>query len=294
MSGVKVITRGKINISIDVLNKRDDGFHNVEMIMQTLDIKDYIYIKELDNDIIKIDSDCVFIPCNEENLVYKAAQLIKKTYNIKKGLEIYIDKNIPVAAGMAGGSSNAAGVLKALDYMWSLNIEDQKLKELGATLGSDIPFCMEGGAALATNKGEKLKKVKSLDNIWVLISKPSISISTPWVYKNLNLEDIKIRPNTNKILNSLENNDIYEISKEMVNVLETVTIKECKDIDIIKNKMIEFGALNSMMTGSGPTVFGFFKNYKQAKDACLNLKKFYKHTLVTKTFSGGIEIERWN
>ncbi|WXR60632.1 4-(cytidine 5'-diphospho)-2-C-methyl-D-erythritol kinase [Peptostreptococcaceae bacterium AGR-M142] len=294
MSGVKVITRGKINISIDVLNKRDDGFHNVEMIMQTLDIKDYIYIKELDNDIIKIDSDCVFIPCNEENLVYKAAQLIKKTYNIKKGLEIYIDKNIPVAAGMAGGSSNAAGVLKALDYMWSLNIEDQKLKELGATLGSDIPFCMEGGAALAMNKGEKLKKVKSLDNIWVLISKPSISISTPWVYKNLNLEDIKIRPNTNKILNSLENNDIYEISKEMVNVLETVTIKECKDIDIIKNKMIEFGALNSMMTGSGPTVFGFFKNYKQAKDACLNLKKFYKHTLVTKTFSGGIEIERWN
>ncbi|MCT4585291.1 MAG: 4-(cytidine 5'-diphospho)-2-C-methyl-D-erythritol kinase [Peptostreptococcaceae bacterium] len=294
MSGVKVTTRGKVNISIDVLNKRDDGFHNVEMIMQTLDIKDYIYIKELESDIIKIDSDCPFIPCNEENLVYKAANLIKKTYGIKKGLSIIIDKHIPVAAGMAGGSSNAAGVLKALNFMWNLNIEDLKLKELAATLGSDIPFCIDGGAALATNKGEKLKKVNSLENVWVLISKPSISISTPWVYKNLNLNDIKIRPNTNKILQSLESNDIYEISKEMVNVLETVTLKECKDIDIIKNKMIEFGALNSMMTGSGPTVFGFFKNYKQAKDACLNLKKFYKHTLVTKTFSGGIEIERWN
>jgi 4-diphosphocytidyl-2-C-methyl-D-erythritol kinase len=294
LSGVKVTTRGKVNISIDVLNKRDDGFHNVEMIMQTLDIKDYIYIKELESDIIKIDSDCPFIPCNEENLVYKAANLIKKTYGIKKGLSIIIDKHIPVAAGMAGGSSNAAGVLKALNFMWNLNIEDLKLKELAATLGSDIPFCIDGGAALATNKGEKLKKVNSLENVWVLISKPSISISTPWVYKNLNLNDIKIRPNTNKILQSLESNDIYEISKEMVNVLETVTLKECKDIDIIKNKMIEFGALNSMMTGSGPTVFGFFKNYKQAKDACLNLKKFYKHTLVTKTFSGGIEIERWN
>lgn len=294
MSGIKVTTRGKINISIDVLNKRNDGFHNVEMIMQTLDIKDYIYIRELDDDIIKIDSDCAFIPCNEDNLVYKATDLIKKTYNIKKGLDIYIDKNIPVAAGMAGGSSNAAGLLKALDYMWNLNIDDLKLKELGATLGSDIPFCIDGGAALATNKGEQLKKIRSLDNVWVLISKPNISISTPWVYKNLDLDNIKIRPNTNKILKALKKNDIYKVSKEMVNVLESVTLKECKDINIIKNKMIEFGALNSMMTGSGPTVFGFFKNYKQAKNACLNLKKFYKHTLVTKTFSGGIEIERWN
>ena len=200
MNSIQLKSRAKINLSIDVLGKREDGYHLVEMIMQTIDLFDKIKIFSLKEDTIIIESNSLDIPLDSTNIVYKAADLIKKQYNIKEGVKIIIEKNIPIAAGMAGGSSNAAAVLVGLNQLWQLKLSENKLKELGLKLGADVPFCIGGQTALAENIGEKLTKIDGLsENIFILVCKPELFVSTKEIYEEIDSKIIEKRPN-NKLL----------------------------------------------------------------------------------------------
>ncbi|MEJ8552827.1 4-(cytidine 5'-diphospho)-2-C-methyl-D-erythritol kinase [Tepidibacter sp. Z1-5] len=290
MKSLNLKCRAKINLSIDVLGKREDNYHLVEMIMQTIDLYDNVNIEEIDSGII-IESDNEHVPTDSSNIAYKAADLIKQKFNIDKGVKIRINKNIPVAAGLAGGSTNAAAVLVGINKMWDLKLTQDELMELGLQLGADVPFCILGGAAIARGIGEKLTRIKGLGNVKILICKPDILVSTKWVYQNLDANEISKRPNTKNILNNLEENDVQALANNMVNVLESVTENEYIQIKEIKKKMIEYNALGSMMSGSGPTVFGIFNNLEYAQMAKKELQQVYKQTYLVNTYKGGIEIE---
>jgi 4-diphosphocytidyl-2-C-methyl-D-erythritol kinase len=292
MACINLKSRAKINLSIDVLGKRNDGYHIVEMIMQTIDLYDYIEISERDDNKINIKSNNVNIPLNEDNIVYKAANLIKEKFNINRGLDIYIQKNIPVAAGMAGGSSNAAAILVGLNEMWNLNISEQDLMEIGLKLGADVPFCINGGAALAQGIGEQLTKIKCLNDTYILVCKPDIFVSTAEVYKNLDMNKVPKRPNNKLLINCLENQEIKLLAKNMVNVLESVTSNNYEEINKIKDIMIKYGALGSMMSGSGPTVFGLFDEYEKAVKTSEYLKRQYNQTYLVESSERGVEFER--
>lgn len=291
MNSITLKSRAKINLSIDVLGKRQDGYHLVEMIMQTIDLYDIIKIEELETEEIIIKSNTSDIPLNENNIVYKAAELIRDNFNIKRGIEIFIEKNIPIAAGMAGGSSNAAAILVGLNKLWNLNLSEKELKELGFKLGADVPFCIEGKAALAEGVGEELTYIKGLpDDISILVCKPELFVSTKEVYGGLDLKNIKNRPDNQYLIKCLENNEIELLSKNMVNVLETVTSKKHTEISDIEKIMNENKALGSMMSGSGPTVFGLYKNEEDALKGKKELLKKYKQVYVVKSSEKGVEI----
>ena len=291
MNSIELKSRAKINLSIDVLGKRVDGYHLVEMIMQTIDLYDIIKIEELETEEIIIKSNTSDIPLNENNIVYKAAELIRDNFNIKRGIEIFIEKNIPIAAGMAGGSSNAAAILVGLNKLWNLNLSEKELKELGFKLGADVPFCIEGKAALAEGVGEELTYIKGLpDDISILVCKPELFVSTKEVYGGLDLKNIKNRPDNQYLIKCLENNEIELLSKNMVNVLETVTSKKHTEISDIEKIMNENKALGSMMSGSGPTVFGLYKNREDALKSEKELLKKYKQVYVVKSSEKGVEI----
>lgn len=290
MKSLNLKCRAKINLSIDVIGKREDDYHLVEMIMQTIDLYDNVNIEEIDSGII-IDSDNEYVPTDSSNIAYKAADLIKRKFNINKGVKIRINKNIPVAAGLAGGSTNAAAVLVGLDKIWNLKLTEDHLMELGLQLGADVPFCILGGAAIAEGIGEKLSRIKGLENIKILICKPEIFVSTKWVYENMDINGLSKRPNTKKLLNNLKENDVQALAKNMCNVLESVTENEYTQIKEIKEKMIEHHALGSMMSGSGPTVFGIFDDLACAQKAKEELQQVYKQTYLVDTYRGGIEIE---
>lgn len=287
---MKLKTRAKINLSIDIVGKREDGYHLVEMIMQSIDLYDILYIKEIDYDKIIIKTDSVEIPVDESNIVYKAVKLIKKTYNINKGVEVYIEKNIPVAGGLAGGSTNCAGVLVGLNKMWNLNLTKDKLKEIGLKLGADVPFCIEGGTKLATNIGEKLKDLPSLeDNVYILVCKPDLFVSTKDVYSNIDINNLENRPNNKYLIECLKNKDTINLSRNMKNVLENVTTKMHKEINEIKNIM-STNSLGTIMSGSGPTVFGIYDSEENILSAKNELLKKYNQVYITKSSLKGVEI----
>ena len=291
MNSIQLKSRAKINLSIDVLGKRKDGYHLVEMIMQTIDLYDIINIKEIDIDEININSNSEDIPLNEDNIVYKAAKLLKDEFNIKKGIDIFIEKNIPVAAGMAGGSSNAAAVLVGLNKLWNLNLSEVNLQEIGLKLGADVPFCISGGAALAEGIGEKLTSIKGLsEDTIILVCKPNLFVSTKDVYQGLDLENIKNRPDNKFLIQCLEDGNINLLAKNMVNLLENVTSKMHEEIKEIENTMLKYNALGSMMSGSGPTVFGLFDNEDDALNGKVELLKKYNQVYIVRSSEKGVEI----
>lgn len=291
MNSINLKSRAKINLSIDVLGKREDGYHIVEMIMQTIDLYDNIQLKELMEDDIIVKSECSYIPLNEDNIVYKAAKLIKEKMDIKKGIEISIQKNIPVAAGMAGGSSNAAAVLVGLNELWKLGLSKDELRKIGLKLGADVPFCIEGGTALAEGIGEKLTYINGLSqNANILVCKPDIFVSTKEVYQALDIENIEKRPDNKLLIEKLKEDNIQSVSKNMVNVLEEVTSKKYKDIQNIENVIIKNGALGTMMSGSGPTVFGIFDSEENAIRAKVELLETYSQVYVVTSSKKGVEI----
>lgn len=291
MNSISLKSRAKINLSIDVIGKREDGYHIVEMIMQTIDLYDDIKLKELEEDNITIKSECSYIPLNEDNIVYKAAKLIKEKMDIKKGIEIFIKKNIPVAAGMAGGSSNAAAVLVGLNELWKLGLSKDELRELGLKLGADVPFCIEGGTALAEGIGEKLTYIKGINkDVNILVCKPDIFVSTKEVYQSLDIKNIEKRPDNKLLIEKLKNDDIVSVSNNMVNVLEEVTSKKYSDIKVIEDIIAKNGAMGTMMSGSGPTVFGFFDNEEKAKRARVELLENYSQVYVVTSSEKGVEI----
>ncbi|SCJ25327.1 4-(cytidine 5'-diphospho)-2-C-methyl-D-erythritol kinase [Intestinibacter bartlettii] len=291
MSSITLKSRAKINLSIDVLGKRQDGYHLVEMIMQTIDLYDLIEINEKDNDQITIKSTSDEIPLDCNNLVYKAANLIKKTFNINKGVEIHIKKNIPVAAGMAGGSSNAAAVLVGLNKLWNLNLSNQQLEKIGLKLGADVPFCINGGAVLASGIGEELTPIKGLTkDVCILVCKPDLFVSTKEVYECIDSKDIDKRPNNKFLIECLKNEETRQLAENMFNVLEGVTMDKHPVIQQIKDIMTNNRALGAMMSGSGPTVFGLYENREDAVKCKAILEKQFKQTFVVACEEKGVEV----
>lgn len=292
MNSIQLKSRAKINLSIDVLGKRKDGYHLVEMIMQTIDLYDRIKISALNEDKIVIKSKSLDIPLNDDNIVYKAADLIKNKFNINSGVEIYIEKNIPVAAGMAGGSSNAAGVLVGLNKLWNLGLSEEELKAIGLKLGADVPFCISGQAALAENIGEKLTKIDGLDeDTFILVCKPELFVSTKEIYEEIDSKEIKRRPDNKLLINLLKEKDIEGLSRNMYNVLEEVTKDKYPVIDKIEQIMMQNNALGSMMSGSGPTVFGLYSKLEDAERCKEILLQEFKQVYVVKSNNKGVELD---
>ncbi len=282
MKKIKIDAHAKINLSLDVLKRREDGYHELEMIMQQLALKDVITIEER-NSGFTLDSNSTDIPLDSSNLVYKAYNILSEKFNIKKGIHIYIEKNIPVAGGLAGGSTDAAAVLKGLNTLWQLNLSEEQLMDIGLRVGADVPYCIMGGTALARGIGEKLTKLNSFSDRLILIANPGLNISTAYVYNNLKLDKITDRPQTKVMLEHIENGDTELVAKEMKNVLETVTIEEHPILNKIKEQMLMHGALGSLMSGSGPTIFGIFKDVNDMTRCEESLKSSIKTVLSTKT-----------
>jgi 4-diphosphocytidyl-2-C-methyl-D-erythritol kinase len=258
--------RAKINLTLDVLYKRPDGYHEVEMVMQTIDLSDHLTLQHLEEDRIEISCSVPYIPTDERNLAYKAAALIKRTFQIKHGVHIHLDKKIPVAAGLAGGSSDAAAVLRGLNRLWKLHLSLDDLAHLAASIGSDVPFCVYGGTAIARGRGEQIERIHHTPpHVWVVLVKPPIAVSTADVYGALDVNAITDHPNTMAMLESLQaNNPVAKISEHLGNVLERVTFRMHPEVERIKKKMYEFGAQGALMSGSGPTVFGIVDRESRA------------------------------
>ncbi len=245
----------KINLTLDVLYKRPDNFHEVEMVMTTVDLADRISLESREDGVIQIISTDNFVPNDHRNFAYQAARLIKDTYGIKQGVSITIEKEIPIAAGLAGGSSDAAATLKGLNELWNLGLSIDELAELGAKIGSDVSFCVYGGTALATGRGEIIKEIPAPPNCWVVLAKPKIGVSTAEVYGGLKVKGLE-HPNTKQMIKAIETKDYELLCSSLGNVLETVTFKLHPEVIMLKEQMKRFGADATLMSGSGPTVFG--------------------------------------
>lgn len=263
---------GKINLGLDVLRRREDGYHEVRMIMQTVGLYDVLTMKKRKDDKIKMTCNLSFLPTDERNLVYKAVKLIKDKYHIKDGVEINLSKRIPVAAGMAGGSSNCAAALKGMNQLFDLGLSIDELCEIGVTLGADVPYCIWGGTALSEGIGEKLSRVDAMPDCYILIAKPGISVSTAFVYKNLDLLALSKHPDIDGMLECLKEKDLTGICDRLENVLETVTIKEYPIIEKVKKHLMDQGAKGALMSGSGPTIFAVFEDKKTADNAMESLR----------------------
>ncbi|PMC34073.1 4-(cytidine 5'-diphospho)-2-C-methyl-D-erythritol kinase [Bacillus sp. UMB0899] len=245
----------KINLSLDVLRKREDGFHEVRMIMTTIDLADRVELVDIPSNEIRIVSHNRFVPDDQRNLAYQAAKLLKERFDIEKGVSISITKTIPVAAGLAGGSSDAAATLRGLNKLWKLGLTLDDLAKLGAEIGSDVSFCVYGGTALATGRGEIIQQIDPPPHCWVVLAKPTIGVSTADVYRNLNLQAVQ-HPDVDGMVNALHSNNYEKICSLMGNVLEDVTLRMHPEVANIKEQMKRFGADAVLMSGSGPTVFG--------------------------------------
>lgn len=265
---------GKINLGLDVLRRREDGYHEVRMIMQTVGIFDRVDIIWKEEPGIQVETNLYYLPTNENNLVYKAARLLMDEFGVTDGVTIKLKKFIPVAAGMAGGSSDAAAVLFGINKMFRLGLTIPQLMERGVKIGADVPYCILRGTALSEGIGEVLTPLPPVPQCQVLIAKPAINVSTKFVYENLHANDLLPgqHPDIDAIIDSIRKNDIYGIADNLGNVLETVTIKEYPVIRELKEKMLEYGAIGSLMSGSGPTVFGLFTSPKAAQDAYEELR----------------------
>ena len=273
---------GKINLSLDVLFKRDDGYHEINSIMQQIDLKDIVILKNRDKG-IKIECTDKNIPLDNTNLVYKAWEKIVEKTGVDRGIHIIIDKKIPIASGLAGGSADAAVVLKGLNTLWNLKLSEEELMALGLEIGADVPFCIMGGTACAQGIGEKLTKLKSFSNKMVLLANIGVPISTVDVYKNLNLDNMQNRIDIDKMIKYMEDDDLPKLAESMANVMEDVVFKEYPIIEKIKKDMIRNGALGSIMSGSGATVFGLFDNEEKLHKCKGELEKKVEKVFITKT-----------
>ncbi len=260
---------GKVNLGLDVVRRREDGYHEVRMIMQTVGIYDRIDMTRREQPGIGLETNLYYLPDNENNLAYKAAKLLMDEFDIKEGVNIRIKKFIPVAAGMAGGSSDAAAVLFGVNKMFSLGLSLEELMKRGVRLGADVPYCLMRGTALSEGIGEILTPLDPAPQCQVLIAKPAVSVSTKFVYENLHVNQLPktAHPDIDCLMRAIENRDLRALAENMGNILETVTIPAHPVIQDIKDKMMDMGAVGAMMSGSGPTVFGLFMSPSKAEEA---------------------------
>lgn len=245
----------KINLTLDVLGKRPDGYHEVEMIMTTVDLYDRLTIEGARGGKILIKSSDRYVPDDRRNLVYQAADLLRRRMGIRDGVTFTLDKRIPVAAGLAGGSSDAAAALRGLNRFWKLGLSLDELAEIGAEIGSDVPFCVYGGTAFATGRGERIRHLPAPPNCWVILAKPDIGVSTADVYGKFDLSRAS-HPDIVAMEAALQDRDYEGVCRNLGNVLEPVTMEMHREVAMLKDGMERFGADAVLMSGSGPTVFG--------------------------------------
>ena len=293
MDKIQLKALAKINLGLDVLRRREDGYHEVKMIMQTIGLHDDLEIRKTKTPGIQVKTNLYYLPTNENNLVYKAAKLLMDEFQIQDGVSIQLKKRIPVAAGMAGGSSDGAAVLWGINQMYGLGLSMQALMERGVRLGADVPYCIQRGTALAEGIGEKLSVLPPMPKCTILIAKPGISVSTKFVYENLHANDLKPEqhPDVDSMIEAMRQKDLGLLCSRMGNVLETVTIPAYPVINEIKRTMMDNGAIGSMMSGSGPTVFGIFDSPAAAKQAmkAVRAAKLAKQICLTTPYNVKIQ-----
>lgn len=273
MDKMELKALGKINLGLDVLGKRPDGYHDVRMVMQTIYLYDQITITKRKESGIGLSTNLFYLPVNENNLAYRAAKLLTDEFEIRSGVDIFLEKHIPVAAGMAGGSSNAAAVLYGINRMFDLGLSMEELMKRGVSLGADVPYCIMRGTVLAEGIGEILTPLPPMPRCQIVVAKPPVSVSTKMVYEKIDSRRIVEHPDIDGIIEGLKEGDVTKIASRMGNVLEQVTVEEYPVIDKIKKLMNEGGAKGAMMSGSGPTVFGIFTEKSLAKKAALKIRE---------------------
>lgn len=274
LNSISLKAYAKINLALDVLGRRENGYHDVKMIMQNLDIYDELDFELIGpGDEIIIEANREDIPTDGRNLIAKAIRLMYEEYKVSSSIKVKLVKNIPVEAGMAGGSTDCAAALKAVNELFSLGADTNKLMELGVKLGADVPYCVLSQAALSEGIGEILTPIKGLKNCFVLVAKPPVGVSTAMVYKNLKLDESLKHPDVDGMVEALKNEDLNGVAERLGNVLESVTTVLYPEIDKLKDTMKEHGALNAIMSGSGPTVFGLYEDEETAKTAAEFIKQ---------------------
>lgn len=286
MESLSIKARGKINLVLDIVGKFDNGYHAVDMIMQKINLHDTLICKKHAQEII-IHCDHKDVPTDENNLIVKAIQGVKEYLGVDYGMAITLEKNIPVSAGLGGGSSDAASAIKAYNSLYELNLTKEEMQKIGQSVGADVPFFFEGDCCRATGIGEKLRAIKGLDTGWIVLCKPNISVSTREVYEGLNYPLILSHPKVDAMAEALEKKDIEEVSKHLGNVLEQVTLKRYSSVREIKEKLRQSDALGVLMSGSGPTVFALFKDYDSGNKVYKKLSNIYSETYLTRSFNGG-------
>ncbi|MCY0876231.1 MAG: 4-(cytidine 5'-diphospho)-2-C-methyl-D-erythritol kinase [Firmicutes bacterium] len=275
--------RAKINLALDVRGKRDDGYHEVEMIMQTVDFCDFLTFSDREDDRIEVRTNALYVPTDERNLAFKAADLLRRYAGYKGGVTIEIDKRIPVAAGLAGGSADAAATLRGLNQKWNLGFHLNELAALGATIGSDVPFCVYGGTAVAHGRGEILEPQPLCPSFWVVLAKPQIAVSTADVYGALRLTDDIRRPSIQRALAAVRQGDLQGLSRATANVLESVTCKEHPELVRLKDQMVKLGGQVVLMSGSGPTIFALLEREQRARRMYTALRTMWKEVYLCQT-----------
>ena len=266
MNEYRIKAYAKINLGLDVVRRLENGYHEVKMVMQTVGIYDVLEFQRTEGGIV-ITTDSGELPTDENNLIYKAAKLMMETYHISEGVKIHLEKHIPIAAGMAGGSTDAAATLKGMNRLFDLGCTLKDLMELGVKIGADVPYCVMGGTALAEGIGEKLTPLAPAPDCYVLVAKPDINVSTKYVYEHLDAQEIVKHPDIDGMVEAIAEESLQGILDRMENVLEMVTVSAYPVIQTIKDRMKELGAINSLMSGSGPTVFGIFVEKDMARRA---------------------------
>ncbi|WP_257351293.1 4-(cytidine 5'-diphospho)-2-C-methyl-D-erythritol kinase [Pseudalkalibacillus decolorationis] len=278
---ISVKAPAKINLTLDVLHKRIDGYHEIEMVMTTIDLADRIELTTTDENVITVESSGGFVPSDSRNLAHQAADLLRRKFGRKDGVHIYIDKQIPVSAGLAGGSSDAAATLKGLNELWSLDLSTEQLAKLGAEIGSDVSFCVYGGTAVAKGRGEIIKPISCPPPCWIVLAKPTIGVSTADVYRQLKLDNVN-HPDTRKMISAIERKDYRQINRTLQNVLESVTLQQYPEVRHIKEQMERLGADGVLMSGSGPTVFGLTMYETRAKSIYNGLRGFCNEVFMVR------------
>lgn len=274
MDSYQIKAYAKINLGLDVLRRLENGYHEVKMVMQTVGIYDELKLTRTEAG-ITVTTDKEELPTDDNNLIYKAARIMMEEYHLEGGIHIHLKKNIPIAAGMAGGSTDAAATFKGMNRLYDLDCTLEELMRLGVRVGADVPYCVLGGTALAEGIGEKLTSLNPAPDCYVLVAKPDINVSTKYVYEHLDAEGICEHPDIDGMVEAIWEESLQGILDRMGNVLEHVTVKKYPVIHELKNRMKELGALNSLMSGSGPTVFGIFVNERLAREAFYKMKKEY-------------------
>ena len=267
MSELKLKARAKINLGLDVIRKREDGYHDLRMVMQTIGLCDELVLSQVETEGIFVSTNRPELPTDERNLVYREARLLREEFGLPGGIRIHLEKKIPMAAGLAGGSTDAAAVLKGMNDLYSLGLSEAQLCERGVKLGADIPYCIMGGTALAEGIGERLTRLPEAPQCSVLLAKPWIDVSTAFVYGHLRADELQDHPDIDGQIAAVWSGDFSGMTEKMGNVLETVTIPAYPVVQEIKEEMLELGAAGAMMSGSGPTVFGLFDDREKAEAA---------------------------